>query len=165
MHCCCKKHFLSFISFSSIASFESLLNLFAIAFIFYCQTIFIKIMIILKSDSLKISSFIESSKMTISISFSSFVMLFAIRYMMFMSALKFSEALHFNEHNIIKFFERFKKLCDEYKIIVKKRWIKLSRYCERSIIEFMKTSISYVNRNWTVFDKKMQKKYKNKNAK
>ena len=29
----------------------------------------------------------------------------------------------------------------------------------------MKTSISYVDRNWVMFDKKMRKKYKNKNAK
>ena len=29
----------------------------------------------------------------------------------------------------------------------------------------MKTSISYVDRNWAAFDKKMRKKYKNKNAK
>ena len=29
----------------------------------------------------------------------------------------------------------------------------------------MKTSISYVDRNWTAFDKKMRKKYKNKNVK
>ena len=29
----------------------------------------------------------------------------------------------------------------------------------------MKTSTSYVDRNWAAFDKKMRKKYKNKNAK
>ena len=84
---------------------------------------------------------------------------------MFMFASKSSEALHFDEHNIIEFLKRFEKLCDEYKISVKKRWIKLFRYCERSIIEFMKTLISYVDRNWTAFDKKMRKKYKDKNAK
>ena len=55
------------------------------------------------------------------ISSSSLVMFFAVRYMMLMSALKFSEALHFNEHNIIEFFKRFEKLCDEYEITVKKR--------------------------------------------
>ena len=38
-----------------------------------------------------------------------------------MLTLKFLKALHFNKHNIIEFFERFKKLCDEYKIIIKKR--------------------------------------------
>ena len=38
-----------------------------------------------------------------------------------MFALKSSEALHFDEHNIIKFLKRFKKLCNKYKIIVKKR--------------------------------------------
>ena len=122
-------------------------------------------MIISESNSLRIFSFIESSKMIISISFSSLVMFFAVRYIILMFALKFFKALHFDEHNIIEFFKHFEKLYDEYEITVKKRWIKLSCYCERSIIEFMKTSISYVNRNWIVFDKKMQKKYKNKNAK
>ena len=78
---------------------------------------------------------------------------------------KFSKVLHFNEHNIIEFFECFEKLCDEYKIFIKKQWIKFSRYCEQSIIEFMKTSILYVDRNWAAFNKKMRKKYKNKNAK
>ena len=119
-YCCCKKHFSSFISSSSIASFESLLSLFAVAFLSYCQTIFIKIMIIFKSDSLKISSFIKFLKMTILIFFS-IAMFFAVRYMMFMFASKSSKTLHFDEHNIIEFLKRFEKLCDEYEIIVKKR--------------------------------------------
>ena len=84
---------------------------------------------------------------------------------MLMLASKSLEVLHFDEHNIIEFLERFEKLCDEYEVAVKKRWVKLSRYCERSITEFMKTSTSYVDRNWAAFDKKMRKKYKNKNAK
>ena len=122
-------------------------------------------MIISKSDSLKIFSFIEFSKMTILIFFFSIATSFAVKYMMFMLALKFLKTLHFDEHNIIEFFERFKKLCDEYEIVINEWWIKLFQYCERSIIEFMKTSISYVDRNWTAFDKKMRKKYKDKNAK
>ena len=165
MHCCCKEHSSKFTSSSSFASFESLLNLFVVAFTFCCQVIFIKIMIISKSDSLKISSFIKFSKMSISIFFFSIATLFAIKYMMLMLASRSSKTLHFNEHNIIKFLERFEKLCNEYEIAVKKRWIKLSWYCERSIIEFIKISTSYVDRNWTAFDKKMRKKYKNKNAK
>ena len=36
-----------------------------------------------------------------------------------MFALRFSETLHFDEHNIIEFLKRFEKLCDKYKIIVK----------------------------------------------
>ena len=164
-HYCCKKQSSKFTSFSSLASFESLLNLFIVAFTFCCQIIFIKIMIILRSDSLKISSFIKSSKMTTSIFFSSIATSFAVKYIMFMLASKSSRALHFDEHNIIKFFKRFEELCDEYEVSVKKRWIKLFRYCERSIIEFMKTSTLYVDRNWTAFDKKMRKKYKDKNAK
>ena len=77
-------------------------------------------MIISESDSLKILSFIESLKMTTSIFSFSLVMFFVIRYIMFMSVSKFFETLYFDEHNIIEFFERFKKLCDEYKITVKK---------------------------------------------
>ena len=164
-HCYCKEHSSKFTSSSSLVSFESLLNLFAVAFIFCCQAIFIEIMIISESNSLKIFSFIESSKMTTSTFFSPIATFFAVKYMMFMLASKSSKTLHFDEHNIIKFLERFEKLCDEYEVAVKKRWIKLSRYCERSIVEFMKTLISYVDRNWTAFDKKMRKKYKNKNAK
>ena len=121
MHCCCKKHFLKFTSSSSLASFESLLNLFVVAFTFCCQIIFIKIMIISESDSLKIFSFIKFSKMTMLIFFFSIATLFAVRYMMFMFVSKFSETLHFDEHNIIKFFKRFEKLCDEYKVAVKER--------------------------------------------
>ena len=41
--------------------------------------------------------------------------------MMFMLASRSSETLHFDEHNIIKFFERFEKLCDKYEIVIKKR--------------------------------------------
>ena len=119
-HCCCKKHFSKFTSSSSFASFESLLSLFVVAFIFCCQVIFIEIMIISESGSLRIFSFIEFLKMSISIFFSSIATFFAVKYMMFMFILKFSEALHFDEHNIIKFFERFEELCDEYEIVVKK---------------------------------------------
>ena len=122
-------------------------------------------MIISESNNLKILSFIKFSKMMISIFFFSIATSFAVKYIMFMFILKFLKALHFDKHNIIEFFERFKKLCDEYKIVMKKWWIKFSQYCERSIIEFMKTSISYVDRNWAVFNKKMRKKYKDKNAK
>ena len=121
-------------------------------------------MIISGPDSLRILSFIESSKMTTSIFFSSIATFFAVRYMMLMFASRFLKALHFDEHNIIEFLERFEELCDEYEIAVKKRWVKFFRYCERSIIEFMKTSTSYVDRNWAAFDKEMRKKYKNKNA-
>ena len=121
-------------------------------------------MIIFKSISLKISSFIEFSKMIILIFFS-IAMSFAVQYIMFIFTLKSSETLHFDEHNIIEFLKYFEKLCDEYKITVKKRWIKFSRYYKRQIVEFMKTSTLYVNRNWAIFDKEMRKKYKNKNAK
>ena len=68
-HCYCKKHFLKFTSSSSFVSFESLLNLFVVVLIFYCQTIFVEIMIISESNSLRISSFIEFSKMSILIFF------------------------------------------------------------------------------------------------
>ena len=37
-----------------------------------------------------------------------------------MSASRFSESLHFDEHNIIEFLKRFDKRYDDYKIIEKK---------------------------------------------
>ena len=40
-----------------------------------------------------------------------------VRYMMFMLASKSSETLHFDEHNITEFLERFEKQCDEYEVI------------------------------------------------
>ena len=40
--------------------------------------------------------------------------------MMSMFASKFSKTLHFDEHNITKFLEHFKKQCDEYEVIKKK---------------------------------------------
>ena len=69
-HCYCKKYSSNFISSSSITSFENLLNLFAVAFTFYYQAIFIKIIIIFELNSLRISSFIEFSKMITLIFFS-----------------------------------------------------------------------------------------------
>ena len=38
---------------------------------------------------------------------------------MFMLASKSLKTLHFNEHDITKFFKRFEKQCDEYEIIKK----------------------------------------------
>ena len=67
-------------------------------------------MIISKLNNLKILSFIEFSKITISISFFSIATLFAIKYMMFMFVSKFSETLHFDEHNIIEFFKRCQRV-------------------------------------------------------
>ena len=108
--------------------------------------------------SSKNSSFIYIS----SVSFS-FIMSATVRYMMFMLVSKFSRTLNFDEHNIIKFLEHFEKQCDEYKVIEKKRWIKLFCYCIRFIAEFMKIFFSYVDRNWKVFEKKIQKEYKDQN--
>ena len=38
-----------------------------------------------------------------------------------MFASRFSKTLHFDEHNITEFLERFEKQCNEYKVIEKKR--------------------------------------------
>ena len=38
-----------------------------------------------------------------------------------MLALRFSETLHFDEHNITNFLEHFEKQCDEYEIIEKEQ--------------------------------------------
>ena len=48
-------------------------------------------------------------------------MLSTIQYMMFMPVSEFSKALHFDEHNITKFLERFEKQCNEYEVIDEKR--------------------------------------------
>ena len=165
MHCYCKKRYLKLISFSSIVFFRNSLNLFAVVFIFCCQAIFSKIIIILKLNNLRIFFFIEFLKMTILIFFFSLAAFFAVKYIIYMLVLKFLKTLYFDEHNIIEFFKRFKELCDQYKIFVKKWWVKFSWYCEQLIIKFIKTSISYVNRNWLAFDKEIRKKYKDKNAK
>ena len=77
-------------------------------------------MIISELNSLKIYSFIESSKIITSTSFSSLAMSFAVQYIMFMFISKSSEILHFDEYNIIDFFKRFEKLCDKHKITIKK---------------------------------------------
>ena len=85
--------------------------------------------------------------------------------MIFMLASKFSKTLHFNEHDITKFLEHFEKQCDKYKIIEKKWWIKLFRYCVKFIVKFMKIFSSYVDRSWKAFEKKMRKEYKDQNIK
>ena len=41
--------------------------------------------------------------------------------MIFMLVSKFSETLHFDEHNITKFFEHFEKQCNEYEVIEEKQ--------------------------------------------
>ena len=109
-HCYCSNERFS-------KSIESLLILFAVIFIFYCQTIIMKSMF--SSYQIDLSSrnsfFINIS----SVSFS-FILFSTVRYIMSMLTSKFSEALHFGEYNITKFLKRFKKQCNEYKIIQKK---------------------------------------------
>ena len=97
---------------------ESLLTLFTVAFIFYCQAIVVKLMfnshqVDLSSENL---SFIHISNVS-----SSLIMSLRVRYMMFIPVSKFSKILHFDEHNIIEFLERFEKQYDEYEIIEKKQ--------------------------------------------
>ena len=141
-------------------SIESLLALFAIAFIFYCQIIVVKSMF--SSHQIDLSSrnpsFIHISSVSLPL-----IMSATVRYMMFMSVSKFLKTLHFDEHNITKFLERFEKQCDEYEIIEKKWWIKLFRYCIRFIAEFMKIFSSYIDRSWKIFEKKIRKEYKDQN--
>ena len=156
-HCCCSNE-QSFKSEAFLStSIESLLTLFAVAFIFYCQVIVVKSMF--NSHQVDLSSRNSSFIYISSVSFS-LIMSATVRYMMFMLASKSSETLHFDEHNITKFLERFEKQCDEYEIIEKKRWIKLFCYCIKFIAEFMKIFSSYIDRSWEIFEKKMQKEYK-----
>ena len=105
-HCCCsnKRFFKSKAVIST--SIESLLTLFAVVFIFYCQIIVVKSMfsfhqIDLSSEN---SLFILISSVS-----SSLIMFSTIWYMIFMLASKFSETLHFDEHNITKFLKYFEK--------------------------------------------------------
>ena len=39
--------------------------------------------------------------------------------MIFIFISKFLKILRFNKHNLIEFFKRFEKLCDEYEILIK----------------------------------------------
>ena len=153
-YCCCSnKRFLKS-EVPPSTSIENLLALFAIAFIFYCQVIIVKSMF----DSYQVDL---SSRNTFFIYISSvlspLIMFSIIQYMMSMFVPRFLKILHFDEHNITKFLERFEKQCDEYKIIEKKRWIKLLRYCVRFIAEFMKIFSSYIDRSWKTFEKKSEK--------
>ena len=157
-HCCCsnERFFKSKAFLSTLI--ESLLTLFAVAFIFCYQVIIVKLMFYSHQidSSSRNSSFIYISNVLFSL-----IMSATVRYMIFMFVSKFSETLHFDEHNITKFLERFEKQCNEYKVIEKEWWIKLFCYCVRFIAEFMKIFFSYIDRSWEIFEKKMQKKYKN----
>ena len=141
-------------------SIKNLLTLFAVAFTSCYQTIIVKSMFNSHQVNLssKNSSFIYISNVS-----SSLIMFAIIWYIMFMLASKSSEALYFNEHNITKFFKRFEEQCDEYEVIEKKWWIKLFCYCVKYIAKCMKIFFSYVDWSWKIFEKKMQKEYKDQN--
>ena len=160
-HCyycfCSKERSLKFEIFS-FASFKSLFILVAIALIFCYQIIVFELMF--NSYQIDLSSKSTSFFNISSVLFSLIISL-TVLYIIFIFVFKSSKTLHFDEHNITKFLKRLKKQCNEYKIIEKKRWIKLSRYCVRFIANFMKISFLYINRSWNVFEKKIRKKYKN----
>ena len=159
-HCCCSNER----SFKSEAflftSIESLLTLFTVAFIFYCQVIVVRSMFNLHQIDLssRNSLFIYISSVSFSL-----IMSATVRYMMFIFVSKSSETLHFDKHNIIKFLECFEEQCNEYEIIEKKRWIKLSCYCVKFIAEFIKTFSSYIDWSWEIFEKEIRKEYKDQN--
>ena len=96
---------------------ENLLTLFAIAFIFCCQVIIVKSMF--NSHQVDLSSKNSSFIYISNVSFL-FIMFTTVRDIMLMLVPKFSETLHFDEHHITEFLERFEKQCDEYKVIEKK---------------------------------------------
>ena len=155
-YCCLNERFFKFETFF-FTSIKSLLTLFAIAFIFYCQVIVVRLIfnfhqVDLSSEN---SFFIHISSVS-----SSLIMLSIIQYIMFMLASKFSKTLHFDEHNITEFFKRFEKQCNEYKVIEKKWWIKLFCYYVRFIAEFMKFFSLYIDWNWKIFEKKIRNEYK-----
>jgi len=47
---------------------------------------------------------------------------------------------HFDDFNIIDFFKRFSNLCNKYRIINAYKIIKLFRYCDKFIKDFVKSS-------------------------
>ena len=47
---------------------------------------------------------------------------------------------HFDNLNIINFLKKFSNLCNKYKIINVYKIIKLSRYCDKLIEDFVKSS-------------------------
>ena len=87
-------------------SVKSLLTLFAIALIFYCQAIVVRSMF--NSHQVDLSSENSSFIYTSSVLFS-FITFAIVRYMMFMFVSRFSKALHFDEYNITNFFKYFEK--------------------------------------------------------
>ena len=118
-HHCCSSNEQSFKSKTSFStSIESLLTLFAIVFISCYQIIIVKSLFNLHQVDLLSRNlfFIHISSVS-----SLLIILFTIRYMIFMSASKFLKILHFDEYNITEFLERFEKQCNEYKIIKKKQ--------------------------------------------
>ena len=117
-HCCCSnERFFKFQAFL-FTLIESLLTLFAFAFIFYYEIIIVKLMFNSHQVDLssRNSSFIHTSN-----ALPSLIMFFTIQYMMFMLVSRFLKTLHFDKHNITNFFKGFEKLCDEYEIIEKKQ--------------------------------------------
>ena len=126
-HYCCCSNKQSFKNETlSFTSFENLLILFAVAFIFYCQAIVVKLMFNFHQIDLfsKSTPFFYISNTLFSLNIFS-----TIRYIMIMLAFESFETLYFDEHNITKFLKRFEKQCDEYEVIDEKCWIKLFYYC------------------------------------
>ena len=117
-HCCCSNERFFKFETSLFTSIESLLTLFAVAFIFYCQIIIVKSMFNLHQIDLSSRNSFFIHILSVS---SSLIMFSTIRYMIFMFASEFSDTLHFDEHNDTKFLKCFKKQCNEYEIIEKKR--------------------------------------------
>ena len=99
-----------------LTSIESLLTLFAVTFTFSCQTIVVESMF--NSHQVNLSS--ENPPFIyISSASSSLIISLIIRYIMFLFASKFSNTLHFDEYNIMKFCERFEKQYDGFKSLRK----------------------------------------------
>ena len=109
-HCyCSNERFFNIETFFS-TSVESLLILFAVTFIFYCQIIVVRSMFNFHQINLssRNSFYIHISSVLFSL-----IMSTTVRYMMFMFASRFLKTLHFDEYNITKFLEHFEKQCDE----------------------------------------------------
>ena len=114
--CCSNERSFNFETFL-FTSIESLLTLFAVAFIFYCQIIVVRSMFSFHQINLLSRNSLFIHILSVS---SSFIIFSTIQYIMFMLASKFLKVLHFDEHNITKFLKRFEKKYNEYEIIEKK---------------------------------------------
>ena len=60
---------------------------------------------------------------------------------------KLFDTLYFNNKNIAKFIKYFKKQSAKHNVIEKSKFVKLFRYCQKIIKNFVKILSSFANKN------------------